>query len=85
MNYLGGKDTSIGGVSLWHVDVQGVVVLKFGVRYGAIGNGCYLGSYCPIAARVVIDVFSLGAGETMVIPHLRMLGLEQKIFRLKKH
>ena len=69
---------------MWHFYVQSVVVLKFGVRYGAIGNGFCLESYYPIAAPVVIDVFSLCAGETEVTTHLRVLRLPLKSVRLEK-
>ena len=84
MNYLIGKNTPIGGVSLWHLDVQSVVAVKFGVRYGAIGNGCFWEFCCPIAAPVVVDVFSLCADETVVMTHLRVLRLPRKSVRLEK-
>ena len=69
---------------MWHFYVQSVVVLKFGVRYGAIGNGFYLESYYPIAAPVVIDVFSLCADETVVMTHLKVLRLPRKSVRLEE-
>src|SRR5579864_567274 len=59
-------------VSLWHLYVPSVVALKSGVRYGAIGNGFCLESSCPIAARVVIGVFSHCVSETIATPHLRV-------------